>query len=215
MKLSLPSILFATLASLAPAWAFADEVPAYRGQSLQDFIRELWKAPTFEIAKHQNVSTVSMRVSTYSGPAFIHRAKLEEMAYNAKALAGFCGAQGGQWNYLGPVEQQAKAGTPMRQNSAMLDAARTAPENAAGLNAVAKAGEQAMMADLAAQAMAAMRSQPDRLVAHALEHAIGQKWLGRFECQQAAAPWTAQIAYDSYTNTNDRFYSYKDVKLKK
>lgn len=214
MKFSLPSILFATFASLASGLAFADNVPVYRGQTLQEFVRELWKAPTFEVAKHDNFSIVSMRVSTYSGPAFIHRSKLEELSRNAQALAGFCAAQGGQWHYLGTVEQQARPGTPLRQNTAMLEAASTAPHSAAGLNGVVKAGEQGLAADLAAQLMTSMRSQPDRLVAHALEHAIGQKWLGRFECQQAAAPWTAQIAYVSYASTSDRSYLYKEVKLK-
>lgn len=56
--------------------------------------------------------------------------------------------------------------------------------------------------------------QPDPLVADALEYALRQKWLDRFECQREASAWSAGISYAKWANRGDRGLVYKDVTLK-
>ncbi|OVE46676.1 hypothetical protein CBW21_17415 [Chromobacterium violaceum] len=76
------------------------------------------------------------------------------------------------------------------------------------------AGEQSVAADVAKAMVQSMLTQPDRLVAEALEYAVRQKWLGSFQCQHESATWTASISYSKWANRIEHSLVYKDVTLK-
>lgn len=52
------------------------------------------------------------------------------------------------------------------------------------------------------------------MVADALEYAMRQKWIGRFECQREESIWSASVSYAKWANRTDRGNGYKDVTLK-
>ena len=154
-------------------------------------------------------------ISTYSTPAFIHRAQLENLRGKSQDLAGLCERQGGQWRYLGPpAADKPTPGRSMSPNPAMASAIEHAPPPKAGMRSLVQIGEQGVAADVAKATVQAMLQQPDPLVANALEYAIRQQWLGRFACERTAAPWTAAIGYAKWANRTERGLAYKDVTLK-
>lgn len=82
------------------------------------------------------------------------------------------------------------------------------------MRALVTAGEQSVAADVARAIVQSMLTQPDPLVAEALEYAVRQKWLGSFQCQRESVPWTAIISYSKWSDRIEHSLVYKDVTLK-
>lgn len=145
-------------------------------------MQQNWKLHGFHLGRDSVLSTVPLRVSTYSSPPFIHRGQLENLRIKSQELAGLCERQGGQWRYVGPPMLDKPAlGQPLQANPA---AAVRAPVTEAGMRDVVKIGEQGVAADVWKAMVQAALKQPDPMVADALEYAMRQKWLGCFECQR-------------------------------
>ena len=66
------------------------------------------------------------------------------------------------------------------------------------------------------QIVVAMLRQPEPLVGDALEYALKNKWLGRYECSvDGAAAWRATISFDrAQARTTGPTATYRDVTLK-
>jgi hypothetical protein len=82
--------------------AFANDSSAAKPESLASFVQQAWKIDGFQLGRDAVNSTVTMRVSTYISPAFIHRGQMEGLGLKAKELSELCSRQGGEWAYLGP-----------------------------------------------------------------------------------------------------------------
>ncbi len=190
--------------------------PAGQFETLDKFVQQSWKLPNFQLSRDVVMSKVPLRVSTYSYPSFIHRGQLNNLATRSKDLAGFCEQQGGQWRYLGPpvAEKSEPSQQPMPSNTALADAVNRAPVTENGMRDIVKMAEQASMSDVFKSLARSMLKQPDPLVADAIEYAMRQKWLGRFECQRDTTTWSAKISYAEWANRTDRTLIYKDVTLK-
>lgn len=207
------AVLAAASLVQGPIAVAADEAP--QRQSLRDFVQQQWKLPGFQPGRDTMASTIPLRVSTYSSPAFIHRAQVEALGAKATELAKFCHSQGGEWAYLGlPATNGPSRASPGQPNAAVADAVARAPATEAGIRGVVAVGEQAVKEDAAKEFVRALIQQPDALVADALEHATRMKWLGRFECRGPSSDWTAAITFSKWANRGERALSYKDVTLK-
>lgn len=209
------SALIAGAAIILPALSLAADQTTIQTETLAGFVQQSWKVPNFQLGRDVVMSTVPLRVSTYSHPPFIHRGQLENLGGQSKDLSGLCERQSGQWRYVGPpVADKSTSGRPLPPNVATADAVNHAPVSEAGIQAVVKTGEQGVANDVWKMMVRNMLKQPDPLVADALEYAARQKWLGRFECQGAGSSWTASISYAKWANRADRGNAYKDVTLK-
>jgi hypothetical protein len=206
-------LLTAVVIALPPLASAADQSLG-QVETLTDFVQQKWKLQNFQLGRSSVLSTVPLRVSTYSSPPFIHRGQLENLRNKSQELAGLCERQGGQWRYLGPpMPDKPELGRPLPPSPATFDAIDHAPSTEAGMRAIAKIGEQGAATDVWKQMAQAMLKQPDQMVADALEYAMRQKWLGRFECKSEAAAWSAGISYEKWANRSDRGAAYKDVTL--
>lgn len=184
-------------------------------KTLDEFVRQSWEIPNFQLGRDVVMSKVFLRVSTYSSPSFIHRGQLNKLGALSKELAGFCEQQGGQWRYLGPpVAEESEPSQPMQSNTALADAVNRAPVTENGMRDIVKMAEQASISDAFQSFARSMLKQPDPLVADAIEYAMRQKWLGRFECRRDTTTWSAKISYAKWANRADRTLIYKDVTLK-
>jgi hypothetical protein len=193
----------------------AADQPAMQPETLSQFIQQSWKVPSFQLGRDSVMSTVPLRISTYSSPPFIHRGQLENLSGQSKDLGGLCERQSGQWRYVGPpVVDKPTSGQPLPPNAATADAVNHAPVSEAGIQEIVKTGEQGVASDVWKMMVRDMLKQPDPLVADALEYAVRQKWLGRFECLGAVSSWSASISYAKWANRTDRGNAYKDVTLK-
>lgn len=198
-----------------PTHVLAANEAIAQAETLANFIQQRWKVPGFQLGRDVVMSTVPLRISTYSTPAFIHRGQLESMRSHSEDLSGLCERQGGQWRYLGPPP----VGKPaLRQsltpNATTADAITRAPVSEAGAQSIVSTGEQGVASDVLKLMAREMLKQPDPLVADALEYALRQKWLGRFECQSETSVWSASISYAKWASRADRGNAYKDVTLK-
>ncbi len=161
------------------------------------------------------MSTVPLRVSTYSYSPFIHRGQLEKLSGQSKDLASLCDRQGGRWRYIGPPTAEKPApGQPTPPDPVLADAINRMPVTESSLQEIVKIGEQSIASELLKRMVRDMLKQPDPLVADALEYAMRQKWLGRFECQREASAWSASVSYARWADRFDHGHSYKDVTLK-
>lgn len=206
-------LILVVVAAISPPVIAADQ-PAMQPETLSQFIQQGWKVPNFQLGRDSVMSTVPLRISTYSSPPFIHRGQLENLGGQSKDLGGLCERQSGQWRYVGPPVVDKPTGQPLPPNAPTADAVNQAPVSEAGIQGVVKTSEQGVASDVWKMMVRDMLKQPDPLVADALEYAVRQKWLGRFECQGAVSSWSASISYAKWANRTDRGNAYKDVTLK-
>lgn len=194
-----------------PVLAFAVD----QTETLLEFVQKSWKISEFQFGHDIVMTTVPMRVSTYSTPAFIHRGQLDNMGGKSQNLADLCERQGGQWRYLGPpVPVKPVPSQSLPLSATMANAVNRVSIDDVGMQEIVKTGEKDVANDALKLMVRDMLKQPDSLVADALEYAIRRKWLGRFECRREKSVWAASISYDKWANRIDRNYSYKDVSFK-
>lgn len=193
----------------------ATDQPAVQPETLSKFIQQSWKVPGFQLGRDSVMSTVALRVSTYSSRPFIHRGQLENLGGQSKELGGLCERQNGQWRYVEPpVADKPTSGQPLQPNAATANVVNHAAVSETGIQEIVKTGEQGIASDVWKMIVRDMLKQPDPLVTDALEYAVRQKWLGRFECQGAGSSWAAYISYARWANRADHGSAYKDVTLK-
>lgn len=180
-------------------------------ESLVDFVKTKWKISTFELGKHVVESVISLRVSTHSSPPFIHKAQVERLGSYEKDLSGLCERQNGLWTYLGPPVTQKSAGAAQPTNPALAKAVSKTPPTEQGLREVVRIGEQTVAADVL---NAMLDSYRDPLGREAVEFAVTQKMLGRFECQNARESWIAAISVTEVKPRKDGYLTYRDAFLK-
>ncbi|MBO0501756.1 hypothetical protein J1C51_23565 [Chromobacterium haemolyticum] len=179
----------AAVAALFMATAAAMAAPlSPQATQLTEFVRDTWKMPEFQLGRSVVLSTIPLRVSTYSSPFFIHRSQMDALGKKAGELEQFCSSQAGSWQYVGlPVIEK---GEPPQRGLSDVEVFR--------------------------QIVVAMLRQPEPLVGDALEYALKNKWLGRFECAVGgAAAWRATISFDrAQARTTGPTSTYRDVTLK-
>ena len=206
---------FVALALLHVAMSALADDPAGEVETLTAYAQRVWKLPSLQPGRDAVMSTTPLRVSTYSTPAFIHRGQLERLGEKANELQAFCGQQGGQWHYLGVDEGRKTPGNQLPAHPALAEAVRSAPATEAGMRHIVGTGEQSAAGDVLKATVRELMKRPDSLVAVAFEHAMRQKWLGRFECRGTASPWAAAISYANAASRSDRKgFVYRDVTLK-
>lgn len=157
-------------------------------QQLTEFVRDTWKVPEFQLGRSAVLSTVALRVSTYSSPFFIHRSQMDALGRKAGELEQLCTSQAGSWQYVGlPLVEK---GEPPQRGLTDVEVFR--------------------------QTVVAMLRQPEPLVADALEYALKNKWLGRYECAlNGGTAWSAAISFDrAQARTTGPTTTYRDVTLK-
>ncbi|MBP4045562.1 hypothetical protein [Chromobacterium violaceum] len=211
MKKKASVCLMITSLLMLSAYALAADQPPGQTETLADFVQQEWQLQGFQLGRDSVLSTIPLRVSTYSTPAFIHRGQLESLHGKSEELSTLCKRQGGSWSYIGPSKP---ADHPLPPNPVLAGAIERAPVSEAGIHALVMAGEQSVASDVAKAMVQSMLTQPDRLVAEALEYAVRHKWLGSFQCQRESATWTASISYSKWANRIEHSLVYKDVTLK-
>lgn len=179
----------ASVAALLMATAAAMASPlSPQTTQLTEFVRDTWKVPEFQLGRSVVLSTVPLRVSTYSSPFFIHRSQMDALGKKAGELEQLCTSQAGSWQYVGlPLTEK---GEPPQRGLSDVEVFR--------------------------QIVVAMLRQPEPLVGDALEYALKNKWLGRYECSVGgAAAWRATISFDrAQARTTGPTTTYRDVTLK-
>ena len=183
------TIYQATLAAVLMSATAAMAGPlSPQGSQLSEFVRDTWKVPEFQLGRSVILSTIPLRVSTYSSPFFIHRSQLDNLGQKAGELEQLCKSQTGNWQYVG-LPQVEKNQPPKR-----------------GLSDI----------ELFRQTVTAMLRQPEPLVADALEYALKNKWLGQYECGvDGKTAWRANIGFDrAQARTTGPTSTYRDVTLK-
>lgn len=179
----------AAAAALFMATAAAMAAPlSPQATQLTEFVRDTWKVPEFQLGHSVVLSTIPLRVSTYSSPFFIHRSQMDALGKKAGELEQLCSSQAGSWQYVGlPVIEK---GEPPQRGLSDVEVFR--------------------------QIVVAMLRQPEPLVGDALEYALKNKWLGRYECAVGgAAAWRATISFDrAQARTTGPTSTYRDVTLK-
>lgn len=182
-------IRFAAGAALLMATAAATAAAlSPQATQLTEFVRDTWKVPEFQLGRSAVLSTVTLRVSTYSSPFFIHRAQMDALGKKAGELEQLCTSQTGSWQYVGlPLIEK---GEPPQRGLTDVEVFR--------------------------QMVVAMLRQPEPLVADALEYALKNKWLGRYECAvDGGTAWSATISFDrAQARTTGPTSTYRDVTLK-
>lgn len=53
--------------------ALAADPAGGEGETLTAYVQRVWKVPSFQLGRDELMSTIGLRVSAYSTPAFIHR----------------------------------------------------------------------------------------------------------------------------------------------
>lgn len=180
-RAAVAALLMATVASMAAPLS-------QQATQLTEFVRDTWKVPEFQLGSSVVLSTVALRVSTYSSPFFIHRAQMDALGKKAGELEQLCAGQAGSWQYVGlPLNEK---GEPPQYGLSDVEVFR--------------------------QIVVAMLRQPEPLVGDALEYALKNKWLGRYECSVGGAiAWRATISFDrAQARTTGSTTTYRDVTLK-
>lgn len=137
---------------------------------------------------------------------------MEPRRTNYKPSAANRAGNGNTWVQSNARKTQSR---PLPADPALAETARSAPVNEAGMRTVVSGGEQGVAREVLKATVRELMKRPDPPVADALEYAMLQKWLGRFDCQRHASTWTAAISYADAASRSDRFgYVYRDVKLK-
>lgn len=207
-----PLIVWSVLSALPPSlWAAADASAA--GQlTLAEFVRSEWRIPDFKPGRDELLATVALRVSTYSSPHFIHRGQVERLGDRASALRALCERQGGRWDYVGmPTARRGSEAAATAGPRVDPAAYPTTPE---GAHALVRDSERQTAEDVLKATVRAMMRAPDPLTASAIEDALRNRWLGRFECKGDTEAWTAAISYRNYAARKEPSgLTYRDVTL--
>lgn len=211
-RLASVSRITAAVASLIHVAVLAVEKPSDGGKNLNQLLLATWEVGLDTKGSMSVDMTLPLRVSTYSQPAFIHRAQLEHLQRPFKDLSGICLKLGGQWIPVDTTSAPGKALVPSPSNSPeVAEAIQTRKPMTETAKKIVEIGNQSTAREAYKATLSALERKPDRLVTDALEYAESQKWLGNFKCIGSASNWTAAILYRDSTNRGSGPAIYKDV----